>query len=180
MLAALVLASEGGHEPNGVILPSDFNEVIWGSIAFFIVFGLLVWKGGPAIKKMWNARIERIANEVNDAANARAEAEARLAEVRSRIANVEQERQGIRAEATRTAQALSQQIAARTESDVAEIGVRAQGDAQASRAQVTADLQSEIADLAVGAAEQIVVNSLDRATRDQLIESYIAKVGQAS
>lgn len=180
MLATLILAAEGHHKPNGVIIPSDFNEVIWGSIAFLIVAGLLVWKGGPGIKNMWNARIDRIAKQVDDAAAARAEAEEKLAAVNSRIANAAEERQGIVAEATRTASAISEQIADRTESDLVEIRARASSDAQASRAQVEADLRSEIAALAVGAAERVVTHNLDEATRTELIESYITKVGQAS
>lgn len=180
MLATIILAAEGHHEPNGVIIPSDFNEVIWGSTAFFIVAFLLIWKGGPAIKGMWNSRIERIEKEVSEAADDRAEAEAQLADVQARIANADEERQRIRAEASRTAAALSEQIASRTETDLVEIRARATADAAASKAQVEADLRSEIASLAVGAAEQVVARSLDAETRNDLIESYITKVGQPS
>ena len=43
----LLLASE---KPNGFLLSGDLNEVIWGSIAFFLILGLLIWKAGPARK----------------------------------------------------------------------------------------------------------------------------------
>lgn len=180
MFAAIILAAEGAHEPNGVILPSDINEVIWGSIAFLIVMGVLIWKGGPGIKSLWNGRIERISSELDEAVSARSEAEARLADVQGRIANADQERQRIRTEAAGTAAALRDQIAARTETDLVEISARAVADAEASKAQVVADLQSELTTLTVGAAEQVVARNLDPGTQNDLIEAYISSVGGVS
>jgi F-type H+-transporting ATPase subunit b len=87
----LVLAAETVHKPNTIILPSDINEVIWGTISFLIVFGLIWWKGGPAIKGMWVGRIERIRTEVETAAEARATAEAALAKVEADLADAETE-----------------------------------------------------------------------------------------
>jgi F-type H+-transporting ATPase subunit b len=173
----LLFAAEGGHEENGAILPHDINEVIWGSIAFLIVITLIIWKGGPAIKNMWNGRIERISGELSDAAGARAEAESKLADVERRIADVDQERARIRAEAQATAESLAAQIAERAQREAEEIRRRAVLDAEAAKAQAGADLQAEIAQLAVEAAETVVAGSLDDQTQRQLIESYIARVG---
>ena len=170
----IVLASEG---PNGVILPSDINEVFWGSIAFFIVMGMVIWKGGPAIKTMWNGRIERISGEIDSAEAARSQAEADLAEVQSRIADADQERARIRAEAEQTAEAVKGQILAKADSDTVELAARTVADIEASKSQATADLQSEIGVLALGAAEEVVTRNLDAATQHQLIESYISSIG---
>lgn len=176
MFGAIVLASEGG---NSFILPHDINEIIWGSSAFLIVMGLLIWKGGPAIRDAWNGRIDRIASEISDAEQVRTEAEASLAEVQSRIANADVERQRIHAEATETAAALKAQIAARTETDAEELRVRGLADAESSKSQVVADLQAEIAALAVGAAEAVVVRNLDGDTQAQLIDAFIRDLGTA-
>ena len=67
--------------------------------------GLIIWKGGPAIKNMWNGRIDRLRKELDDAASRPAEAEAKLATVQQRIANADQERARIRAEAQQAASA---------------------------------------------------------------------------
>jgi F-type H+-transporting ATPase subunit b len=173
----LLFAAEAGHQGNGAIIPHDINEVIWGSIAFFIVAGLLIWKGGPAIKNMWNGRIDRLRKELDDAANARAEAESKLGAVEQRIANADQERARIRAEAAQTAGSLETQIAERAQHEAEEIRQRAAADAENARAQAGGDLEAELARLAVGAAEQVVTENLDNATQRQLIESYITKVG---
>ncbi len=66
---------------NGIIIPGDTNEVIWGTISFTIVVLLFLWKGLGPVKVMWHARIDRIRNEVTSAADTRAAAEAKFAPV---------------------------------------------------------------------------------------------------
>lgn len=177
----LLLAAEGGetHAENGFLLPHDINEFWWGLVAFLIVMGLIIWKGGPAIKGMWNGRIERLTGELDDAANARAEAEAQLADVENRIANIDSEKASILAEADSTGSSLAEQTTVRTAQDEIDIKARAASDAESSKLAATADLQSELATLAIGAAEAVVANSLDAATQNQLIENYIGNLGGA-
>jgi F-type H+-transporting ATPase subunit b len=176
----LLFAAEPGPVENSAIIPHDINEVIWGGLAFLIVFFLIIWKGGPAIKNMWNGRIDRLRTELDDAEAARVAAEGKLAEVQQRIADADQERARIRTEAQQTATTLARQIAERSDSDSAEIRERARADADNARAQAGADLEAELARVAVGAAESVVQDSLDRATQRELIESYIAKVGSGA
>lgn len=173
----LLFAAEAEHESNGAIIPHDINEVIWGSIAFLIVAFLIIWKGGPAIKNMWNGRIDRLRTELDDAATARAEAESKLAGVEQRIANADQERAGIRTQAQLAAGPLGEQIAERAQKEAVEIRERAAADGESARAQAGADLQAELARVAVGAAEQVVTGNLDDATQRQLVETYISQLG---
>jgi len=175
----LLLAAEG-HAKNGFIIPGDINEAIWGTISFLIIFALFMWKGLPAVKVMWNGRIDRIRNEVSSAAETRAAAEAKLAEVESNIANADDERQRIIAAARTDAQTVKAQIIARAGTDAADLKARGLADAEAAKAQATSDLQAEIGALALGAAEKVVANSLDAATQSQLIDSYIDRVGAGS
>ena len=67
-MLSTILAAE--TEGNGFWLPHDFNEVIWGTIAFVIVIGVIIWKGGPAIKAAMAARPERISGELSAATGA--------------------------------------------------------------------------------------------------------------
>jgi F-type H+-transporting ATPase subunit b len=155
-------------------------EVIWGTIAFVLVVGLIAWKGGPAIKKAWNGRIERIEGELASATEARTAAEADLDGVRQSIANADSERQRILDEAHTTAANLKAQLVERAQAEAAEIKARALADIEASQAQARADLSAEVSTLAVGAAERVVASSLDDDTQRKLIEDYIAKVGASS
>jgi len=174
------LLASAEHAENGFIVPGDTNEVIWGTISFTIIVLMFLWKGLPAVKVMWNGRIERIRNEVTSAADTRALAEAKLAEVESNIANADEERQRILASARTDAQTVKAQIIARAGTDAADLKARGLADAEAAKAQATSDLQAEIGALALGAAEKVVANSLDAATQSQLIDSYIDRVGAGS
>jgi len=170
-------ASEGTHHANGWILPGDINEVIWGTIGFLIVFSLIVWNGGPAIKAMWNGRIDRIRTELESAAGARAQAEAKLAAVEADLADAENERQRIVAEAREIASTVRAQIIAKAGTDAVDLRARGAADVEAAKAQATNDLQAEIGVLAIGAAEAVVANALDASTQSRLIDNYIDKVG---
>lgn len=180
MLNTYILAAGEAVDTNPYILPYDINEAIWGSIATVIVVSLIVWKGGPAIKTAWNARIERIEGELAAAAATRAEGEAAQADVQDRIANVDVERERILADARETAATLQRQLAAKAEQEAEDLKVRATADIEASKTQVLADLQAEVAALALGAASEVVSRNLDAATQNDLIESYISNVGSSA
>ncbi len=175
----LLILAAGGQTENYAHLP-PINELIWGGIAFFLVVGLLTWKGGPAIKKAWNGRIEGIQSELDQVEATRGKAEAELASVRTRIANVDSERERILDEARQSATALKAQLIERATTEAAEVRVRAAADIEASRAQAMADLSAEASALAIGAAEEIVKSNLDAETQRSLVEAYIAKVGSSS
>ena len=174
------LLASAEHAENGFIIPGDTNEVIWGTISFLIIVLLFLWKGLGPVKVMWNGRIDRIRNEVTSAADTRAAAEAKLAEVESNIANAADERQRIIAGAKTDAQTVKAQIITRAGTDAADLKSRGLADAEAAKAQATSDLQAEIGALALGAAEKVVANSLDAATQNELINNYIDRVGAGS
>lgn len=175
-MLALLAAEEG----NGPWLPHDINEVIWGSIAFFIVVGVIVWKAGPAIKTALAARPARIAAELDSAAAARTEAEQGFADVKAALADADKERERIIAEARETATKVGADIVARAHSEAAAIKERGEAEIASARRQAQADLTSEVSRLALGAAEKVVESNLSEATQQALVESYISQVGAAN
>ncbi|MCC5953743.1 MAG: F0F1 ATP synthase subunit B [Acidimicrobiia bacterium] len=164
---------------NGWLIPHDINEVWWASAAFFIVVGLIWWKGGPAIKAGWNGRIERIEGELASAEQARTEAEAELGRVRSQISDADSARERILADARATAENLERQLVERAHTEAAEAKARAEADLASARHQVLGDLSDEIGALALGAAEAVVASNLDETTQQGLIDAYINQVGSA-
>jgi len=173
---ALLAAEEG----NGYWLPHDINEVIWGSIAFFIVVGLLVWKAGPAIKAAVAARPARIKDELDAAASARSAAEQSFADVKTALADADKERERIVSEAKETASKVGADIVARAHADAAAIKERGEAEIASARRQAQADLTAEVSRLALGAAEKVVESNLSDATQQALVESYISQVGAAN
>lgn len=172
-----LIASE---EPNGVHLASDINEVIWGSIAFFVIVGLIVWLAGPAIAKAFRGRTERIEAELNAAKEARAEAEAALTSSTADLPDVSAEEERIRAEATDAAARLKADLIARAEAEAEDIRSRGTTEVENYRRQALADLTAELAQATKDSAEAIVVANLDQSSHGDLIDSYITQVEQGS
>lgn len=158
------------------IMP-EMPEVIWGGLAFVLLF-LLLWKFAfPAIRKGMDARAERISNDLTSAENAKAEATGVLAEYQAQLADARAESARIIEEARSTADAMRRDLAAKAEADIAEMRQRAAADVEAAKAQAMADLRGEVTQLAIGAAEHVVQRNLDAETNAALVDQFIAQVG---
>jgi F-type H+-transporting ATPase subunit b len=152
------------------------NEIIWGSISFIILFGAL-WKfAWPGIKKGMEARTERIRADLSAADEAKADAQHVLDDYRAQLADAKNESARIIEEARQQADALKKDQEQRLQGELAEMRSRAAADVEAAKNQAIADLRTEVANLAIGAAEVVVQRNLDRATKSQLVESYINQV----
>ncbi len=164
------------QEAPSPILP-PINELVWGSISFIIVFGLL-WKlAFPGIKKGMEGRTERIRGDLAAAEAAKVEATEVLAEYQSQLADARNESARIIEEARRAADEVKQTLTTRAESEIAEQRARASAEIESAKVQAIADLRGEVANLAIGAAEEVVQRSLDRDTSVALVEAYIDQVG---
>lgn len=161
--------------PNPLV--PEKNELIWGSLGFIVVFAFLAWKGLPAIKKTMADRTERIRGDLEGAEAAKAEAQVVLDEYRAQLADAKAESGRIIDEARQAADGVRREQEARLQTELAEMRERAAADVEAAKTQAIADLRGEVASLAIGAAEVVVGRNLDRATQTELVEQYIASVG---
>jgi F-type H+-transporting ATPase subunit b len=158
------------------LLPSG-NEVIWGSLAFLVLLGIM-WKFGvPAVKNMEQAREERIRNDLEGAEKARIEAEAEKAQYLAQIAGARDEAGRIIEEARQSAEQVRRDLIAKAEADAAEVRQRAEADIDVQRQRALTELRGDVAQLSIDLAERIVERSLDRDTQRQLVDSFIDQVG---
>jgi F-type H+-transporting ATPase subunit b len=171
---AYIVAAEG----NGYHFAHDIREVVWGSFAFFIVFGLVMWKGWPGIKRATEGRTNRIEAELAEARSRREAAEAALNASTSDLPDVGTESQRIRDEAHTTAARLKADLIAKAEAEAEAIRERGKSDVANRKRQARADLQAEIGEATRRTAEDLVRADLDAAAQSDLIESYINQVSQ--
>ena len=178
-LASIILlaAEEGGHPENAFWLPFDIKEVIYGSLAFFIVAFFITKFGRKVVVDGLRKRTAGIEESLDAAAEARTAAEAERDRIKSALADSGNEAACIVEEARQAADALTVDIAARAERDVVAVNERAEIDLAATRHQMEADLSGELSRLALGAAEEVVGASLDDANQRRLIDDYISAVG---
>jgi len=179
-VALLVAAAEEEHEDitqtHSAFLPEGY-ELLFGVPASLLVFFLL-WKfAGPSIKKAMAARTAKIQAELDAGEADRVAAEAEAGQIRQAMGDIAGERARFLAEADAQAAALLEDGRARLTQEIAELEARAEADLAAASGRLSDELRAEIARLSSAAVELVVTGSLDEATHQALIESFIAEVG---
>lgn len=176
--------AECGIDSNGdcvtpkPILP-ETPEIIWGGLASLIIFALLIKFAGPMIKKGMAARTARIQAELDGAAEAKATAAAEATQIRAAKGDIAGERARILAEADAQAAAVLEDGRVRLTQELADLEARAIAEIAATGNRAGDELRAEIARLSNAAVDHVVTGSLDDATHQELIESFIARVGAA-
>lgn len=169
-----ILATEA---ENGWQLAGDKNEVYWGSLAFFVVLGLLYKYAFPAMKKALKGRTDRISAELSAAALARADAENALTASTQDLPDVSTEANRLLEESKDTAAKLKADMVAKAHSDAEDLKLRAASDISNQTSQALADIRDEVARLTRGATEKVVESNLNPSSQSDLIDAYITKVG---
>jgi len=172
----LVLGVEDPSQTHHPILPEGY-ELLFGSLATAIVLGLLIWKAGPALKKGFVARTQRVQEELDGAATELADARQEAERIRAVRGDIEAERRQLLAEADERAEALLRDGRGRLAAEIGEMEAKADSDIAAVQGRASDELRGEIGRLATTAADRVVEQSLDDATRQRLIEDFISRVG---
>lgn len=177
--------AECGIDSNGEcvtakpILP-PMAELLYGGLASLIIFALLYKFAWPQIKKSMEARTARIQKELDDAAADEASAIAEAAQIRQALGDIAAERARILADADAQAASVLTDGRARIAAEEADLRAKAAADIAAARGRSTDELRGEIARLSSAAVDHVVRGSLDDTTHQELIESFIARVGAGS
>jgi F-type H+-transporting ATPase subunit b len=167
------------QEAPNPILPEK-NEIIWGSLAFLVLLGMM-WKFAlPQVRNMMETREQRIRGDLERAEQAKVESEQVLEQYRAQLADARTEASRILEEARQAADQMRRDLIARAEQEAGDQRARAQEDVRLATDRAMADLQNRVAELSIELAEKIVERNLDRDTQLQLIENYINEVGSTT
>ena len=171
-------------DTEGIVTHSPFlpetAEIIYGGLSSIIIFALLAKVAGPALKKGLAKRTDKIQGELDGAAAAKTAATAEAEQIRTAKGDINAERERLLAEADEQAAAVIADGRTRLDDELAEMETRATADIASAGARVSDELRAEIVRMTSLAAEHAVVESLDDATQQQLIESFIQKVGASA
>lgn len=179
--AVLLLATEAGGEEAGtaVILPAA-AELVYGFIAFVIVFVVLSRVAWPMIDQTLEDRRAAIQGRMEEADRALREADETKAEYRSRLDDARGEANRIIEDAKQTAESLRRDIVAKAESEAKAIVDRAQTEVAAERERTLQQMRSEVGTLAVQLAARIVEKELDPSTHRHLVDEYITRLSSSN
>jgi F-type H+-transporting ATPase subunit b len=169
------LAAEGGEEPEGIdlVLPAT-DELIVGIFAFALVF-FAVWRWLlPSIQRSLDARRDAITGQLNEAENAKVEAESLLTDYRQQLADARTEANRIVDDARKAADETKAGIEAKAQADAAEIIRKAREDAATEKERATAAIRGEVAALSLAMAQKAVAETVDEDAQRALVEQYLA------
>ncbi len=176
--AVLLLAQEHAPEaadPTRVVLP-EWNELIWGAVAFFLLFGALAKFAFPRLRQSLQAREDAIRSELERAEQARLESEQKREEYERQLADARGEADRIVREAGEAAEGLRRDRIARAEEEARQIVEKARQDAEQEKTRAFADLQRVMADISIEAATRVLNKELsDPTAQRQLVEQFIAE-----
>ena len=177
-MAECGIDSNGDCVTHSPILP-ETPEIIWGGLASLLIFAALIKFAGPMIAKSMAARTARIQGELDGAAEAKSAAAAEATQIRAAKGDIAGERARILAEADAQAAAVLEDGRVRLKQELADLETRAVAEIAATGNRAGDELRAEIARLSNAAVDHVVTGSLDDATHQELIESFIARVGAA-
>jgi F-type H+-transporting ATPase subunit b len=155
-------------------------EIIYGGLASLIVFFALYKLGLPAAKKGMAARTEKIQKELDSAANDLASATGEAEQIRQAKGDIEAERRRLLGDAEVQASALLEDGRTRLAAEIADLEAKAEAEAAGMVTRVNDEVHAEIARIAAQVIDRVAVRTIDSSAQNDLVESFIAKVGASS
>lgn len=171
--------AHGGAAPHEEPSAFGLTAPMWISLAMIAVFAILIWKRVPAlIGKALDKKIEGIREQLDEAAQLRAEAEALKAEYEARAAQAGAEA----ATMLERARAEADSIVSKAEADAASLVERrtrmAEDKIGAAERTALEEVRTRAAAAAAAAAETLIRDKLDARADKAMIDAAIAELGR--
>lgn len=159
-------AEEAGQEGWGWL--ETFGR--WFNLA--VLFGAIFYFAGPALRRYFQDRRQRIQEQMQAAERAQAEAQAKLARIEQRLANLDEEIALIREDARRQAEAESARILEQAEQEASKVLANAEREIQGMSRSAVKQLKRQASRLAVELAEKKIRKDLSGRDDSRLIDDF--------
>lgn len=155
------------------------TELIFGGVAFLIVFGALGKVLLPRLSKTLAERTDAIEGGLQRAEDAQAEAQRVLEQYRAQLADARQEASRLREEAREQGAQIIAEMRDQASTEARRLVDAAHAQIEADRAQALQSLKAEVGSLAVELAGRVVGESLsDEARQRRTVERFLAELEQ--
>lgn len=178
--AVLATVPEGEEPTHSVLIP-ELPDLIWGSIAFFLILGFMLWRFVPLINKSLDARTDAIEGGIKRAEEAQAEAQAALEKYTAQLADARGEAGKIKDEAREDAKRIRAELVEQAQAEAARIVANGQAQIEAERSAALVSLRSEVGTLALDLASGVIGESLtDDKKATGLVDRFLADLAGTS
>jgi F-type H+-transporting ATPase subunit b len=168
----LVLAAE----QEGIELLPEAPELIWGLVAFIILFLVMRKLVFPRMNVALEARRAAIEGKMEEADAKLVEMEEARRRFEASLGDARGEANRILDEAKAAAESVRRDIVSSAEEEAKRIVDRATQEANAERMRLLDELRGQVGALSVQLAERIVERELDAATHSGLVDEYIKRL----
>jgi F-type H+-transporting ATPase subunit b len=142
-----------------------------------LVVAVLVWIARKPLSNFFSGRSQAIRDQLAEAQKARVEAEARLAEIESRMSHLDDELKEIAIAAEKEAQDEYTRLLAAAEQDAGKILERSKQEIEGMTRTAQQELKLHAAKLSVQMAEERIRSEITHADQERLFNRFVAKLG---
>ena len=173
----LALAAAEGEGAAGGPFTLEPGLIIWTWVVFVALFLLLRRFAWPAILRTTEEREQRIRRQLDEAERLNTEAKAALEEHRALLAGARQESHKLLQDAKVAAGKEREALLSHTREEQEQLLDRAKKEIAAERERALAELRREAVDLSLAAAAKLIGARLDAVGDRELVEQYLASLG---
>lgn len=158
------------------ILPL-MGELIFGIIAFAILYWVVAKKVVPNLEKAYAERTAAIEGGMQQAEEAQQQAQAALEQYQAQLTEARAEAARIREEAREQGAVIVAEMRGQAQAEASRITEAAQKQIEAERQQAVVSLRSEVGRLSTDLASRIVGESLQEETRQKgIVDRFLAEL----
>lgn len=156
------------------------HDTVLLAISVFVLFLVMSYNLFHPVRKMLEARKEKISGELEAAAADKQEAADLKQEYEQKLKNVEKEAEEILSEARQKAMKNESRIVDEAKQEAARIIRRAQEEAELEKKRVMDDVKQEMIQVATMMAQKVVTESIDPVIQESLVDETLREIGDTT
>ncbi len=173
-------STEDGHDDHKAEKKGPLNlvygEAIWNLLVFLIVLAILAKFVFPVIRDGLKAREAKLEGDLTAAEQAKADAEASVAEYKAKIAEAQKEAQVVIEAAKKSAEQVAAKVKSDTESEIMKMKERAQVEITSAKDAALSEVYAQTAELSTQIASRILKREINAADQQQLVSDSLAEL----
>ena len=157
-----------------------FVGMIPNLINFLLLVVVMTWLLYKPVRRILQARADRIEGEMKDAAMSKVAADELKAQYEQKVREIEVERTAILDEARKLANENRDRIVENAKNEAADVKSRAERDIATEKEQIKGAVHQAIIDISTDMAEKLISATIDKNAHDKLFSEAMAELEATS
>ena len=162
-----------------LINSTTLGDIIITTGSVLVLYWLIRTFAWKQITGIFEERANKINQDIDDAENARQEAQELAQKRQEQLNSAKDDAAKIIDDAKETGNAQSAKILAEARDEVSRLKEKANQDIAQNKAEALSSVKGDVADLTVLLAEKVMTKNLDKAAQSELIDQYLDQLGDA-